>query len=116
MTLFAAWLTAIYGKQKYTKQITSPILPCLLAIKRKAPSWPCFRGERANRLDPSTDQPANKENPMSKFVSRFMNDESGATAIEYGLIVALIAVAIITAVGLIGGKLKTAFETINGKL
>ena len=53
---------------------------------------------------------------MSKFVSRFMNDESGATAIEYGLIVALIAVAIITAVGLIGGKLKTAFETIEGKL
>ena len=53
---------------------------------------------------------------MSKFVSKFMNDESGATAIEYGLIVALIAVVIITAVTTLGTKLNTAFETINGKL
>ena len=53
---------------------------------------------------------------MSKFVSRFMNDESGATAIEYGLIVALIAVVIISAVSILGGKLNTAFETINTKL
>ncbi len=50
---------------------------------------------------------------MTKFVSRFMNDESGATAIEYGLIVALIAVVIITAVTAIGNKLNTAFGTIN---
>jgi Flp pilus assembly pilin Flp len=35
---------------------------------------------------------------MSKFVSRFMKDESGATAIEYGLIAALIAAVIVTAV------------------
>jgi Flp pilus assembly pilin Flp len=35
---------------------------------------------------------------MTKFVTRFLNDESGATAIEYGLIVALIAVIIVTAV------------------
>ena len=53
---------------------------------------------------------------MSKFVSRFMNDESGATAIEYGLIVALIAVVIITAVTTLGTKLNTAFGTINSKL
>ena len=53
---------------------------------------------------------------MTKFVSRFMKDESGATAIEYGLIVALIAVVIITAVQILGGKLNTAFETINTKL
>ena len=39
---------------------------------------------------------------MSKFVSRFLKDESGATAIEYGLIAALIAAVIVTAVGLIG--------------
>lgn len=44
---------------------------------------------------------------MSKFVSRFMNDESGATAIEYGLIVALIAVVIITAFTTIGNNLNT---------
>jgi len=46
---------------------------------------------------------------MSKFVSRFMSDESGATAIEYGLIVALIAVVIITAVTTIGTKLGSGF-------
>ena len=53
---------------------------------------------------------------MTKFVSRFMNNESGATAIEYGLIVALIAVVIITAVTTLGTKLNTAFTAINTKL
>ncbi len=53
---------------------------------------------------------------MTKFVSRFLKDESGATAIEYGLIVALIAVVIITAVQTLGGKLNTAFGEINSKL
>jgi pilus assembly protein Flp/PilA len=53
---------------------------------------------------------------MTQFVSRFFNDEAGATAIEYGLIVALIAVVIISAVQILGGKLNTAFEAINAKL
>jgi pilus assembly protein Flp/PilA len=43
---------------------------------------------------------------MSKFVSRFINDESGATAIEYGLIVALIAVVVITAFTTLGTNLN----------
>jgi len=46
---------------------------------------------------------------MSKFVTRFLKDESGATAIEYGLIVALIAVVIITAVTTVGTNLSTKF-------
>ena len=46
---------------------------------------------------------------MSKFVTRFMKDESGATAIEYGLIVALIAVVIITAVTTVGTQLNAKF-------
>ena len=50
------------------------------------------------------------------IISRFVRDESGATAIEYGLIVALIAVVIITAVTTLGTKLNTAFGTINSKL
>jgi pilus assembly protein Flp/PilA len=50
---------------------------------------------------------------MSKFVTRFVKDESGATAIEYGLIVALIAVVIITAVTTIGTNLNTAFTKIG---
>jgi pilus assembly protein Flp/PilA len=44
---------------------------------------------------------------MSKFVTRFLNDESGATAIEYGLIVALIAVVVITAFTTLGSNLNT---------
>ena len=47
---------------------------------------------------------------MSKFVTRFIKDESGATAIEYGLIVALIAVVIITAVTTIGTNLNASFQ------
>ena len=39
-----------------------------------------------------------------KTIARFMNDESGATAIEYGLIAALIAVAIIAAATMLGGS------------
>ncbi|MBS0410072.1 MAG: Flp family type IVb pilin [Proteobacteria bacterium] len=50
---------------------------------------------------------------MSKFVTRFMKDESGATAIEYGLIVALIAVVIITAVTTVGSNLKTSFTSVG---
>ena len=53
---------------------------------------------------------------MSKFIARFLKDESGATAIEYGLIVALIAFVIIGAVTAIGGTLNTTFTTIDTKL
>ncbi|GLS01658.1 hypothetical protein GCM10007859_16740 [Brevundimonas denitrificans] len=47
---------------------------------------------------------------MTKFVSKFMSDESGATAIEYGLIAALIAVVIISAVTALGSTIKTKFN------
>ncbi|HST91030.1 MAG TPA: Flp family type IVb pilin [Brevundimonas sp.] len=50
---------------------------------------------------------------MTKFVSRFMNDESGATAIEYGLIAALIAVVIISAVTALGTTIKAKFEAVT---
>ena len=53
---------------------------------------------------------------MSKFVTRFLNDESGATAIEYGLIVALIAVVIASVVTTLGGSLKASFTKVNGKV
>ena len=51
-----------------------------------------------------------------KFVSRFLKDQSGATAIEYGLIAALIAVIIIGAVSTVGTKLSTTFSTVAGSL
>ena len=53
---------------------------------------------------------------MTKFVSRFLKDESGATAIEYGLIAALIAVVIITGVTAVGTGLSTTFNTLQSKL
>jgi pilus assembly protein Flp/PilA len=53
---------------------------------------------------------------MTKFMTRFAKDESGATAIEYGLIVALIAVVVITAVTTLGKNLNTTFTTIGAKL
>jgi pilus assembly protein Flp/PilA len=42
--------------------------------------------------------------------------ERGASAVEYGLLVGLIAVAIIVTVGLLGGQLNTLFETVNTEL
>ncbi|MBV9511859.1 MAG: Flp family type IVb pilin [Caulobacteraceae bacterium] len=53
---------------------------------------------------------------MSAFCKRFKDDECGATAIEYGLIVALIAVVIIGAVSTLGGHLNNGFGKINTKL
>jgi pilus assembly protein Flp/PilA len=53
---------------------------------------------------------------MKNLVSRFVKDESGATAIEYGLIAAGIAIAIITAVQGVGTKLSGNFTTISTSL
>jgi len=49
---------------------------------------------------------------MSLFFARFHRDDSGATAIEYGLIVALIAVVIIAAVTTVGTNLSSQFNTV----
>ena len=53
---------------------------------------------------------------MKNLVTRFATDESGATAIEYGLIASLIAVAIIGVVTTTGTKLVTTFGAINAGL
>ena len=53
---------------------------------------------------------------MTQFMKRFAQDESGATAIEYGLIAALIAVVIITAVTTLGTNLSSKFNTIASKV
>lgn len=50
------------------------------------------------------------------MISRFLKDQSGATAIEYGLIAGLIAVVIITSVTAIGTKLNGKFTTISNSL
>ena len=51
---------------------------------------------------------------MVKHIVRFMKEEDGATAVEYGLMVALIAVVIIGAVRLIGTNLNTTFTNVAG--
>ena len=53
---------------------------------------------------------------MKQLFTRFANDESGATAIEYGLIAAGIAVVIITAVNSVGTALTTMFEGVASEL
>jgi pilus assembly protein Flp/PilA len=53
---------------------------------------------------------------MNKLVMLFLKDNSGATAIEYGLIAAGISVAIVTIVGTVGGKLVTTFTTVSNAL
>ena len=52
---------------------------------------------------------------MKTFFSRFVKDESGVTAIEYGLIATLVAVAIITGATALGGKLDTMFSNLASK-
>jgi pilus assembly protein Flp/PilA len=53
---------------------------------------------------------------MSKLLVRFAKDESGATAIEYGLIAALIALAIMFGAGALGNAINNQFNRIAGKL
>jgi pilus assembly protein Flp/PilA len=53
---------------------------------------------------------------MRKLLSRFATDQSGATAIEYGLIAAGIGVAVITLVGQIGDEVRTMFTALRDQL
>ncbi|HEX4411471.1 MAG TPA: Flp family type IVb pilin [Xanthobacteraceae bacterium] len=53
---------------------------------------------------------------MKTILSRFVKDESGATAIEYGLIAAGISVAIIAVVQGLGTKLNTTFSSVSSAL
>ncbi len=53
---------------------------------------------------------------MTKLIARFAKDESGATAIEYGLIAALIALAIMVGAGALGNAINNQFLGIAGVL
>lgn len=53
---------------------------------------------------------------MTNLMKRFAKDESGATAIEYGMIAALVAVVIISALTILGSKLNTTFTSVSGSL
>jgi pilus assembly protein Flp/PilA len=53
---------------------------------------------------------------MFATIAKLLKDEAGATAIEYGLIAALIAVAAVTVMGTVGTNLSTTFSTVANKL
>lgn len=53
---------------------------------------------------------------MTQILNRFVADKSGVTAIEYGLIAALLAVVIIAAVSLVGTNVSNTFSTVAGSL
>lgn len=53
---------------------------------------------------------------MSNIFARFVKDESGATAIEYGLIAALIALAIMVGAGAVGNALDDKFQSVANTL
>ena len=72
---------------------------------RRSPVW--------GRVGPHRGQ---KEFAMKNLISSFFEDETAATAIEYGLIAAGISVAIITVVGTLGVKLNTVFSQVQTAL
>ena len=51
---------------------------------------------------------------MVKHIVRFMREEDGTTAVEYGLMIALISAALVAAVALLGGNLATRFTAVAG--
>lgn len=53
---------------------------------------------------------------VSKIISKIFHNQNGATAIEYGLIAALIAVAAVTAMGSVGDSLSTRFNAVSTEL
>ena len=57
-----------------------------------------------------------KEKTMLEMMKKFVRDEEGVTAIEYGLIAALIAVVIVVAVGEVGENLNSVFEKVRDEL
>jgi pilus assembly protein Flp/PilA len=67
-------------------------------------------------VTPAEDPPLQLEDVMLARITKFRRDDTGATAVEYGLMAALIAVAIITAVTTLGTNLTTIFNNVAGAL
>jgi pilus assembly protein Flp/PilA len=53
---------------------------------------------------------------MMTMLRKLWSDEEGATAVEYGLIVAAIAAVIVVTVGILGGQVNTAFKTVSDNM
>ena len=86
------------------RQIVQILLMVMILGLRYRRTSPPIEGLSAKPLGSSS---------MKVLLTRFVEDESGATAIEYGLIAAGISVAIITVVGTLGSSLKTTFTSVQ---
>jgi len=94
----------------------SSSLPC--HEQRAAPSFvhrDSSRSINLSKLNPRCFQSIGV-GTLSKLINRFLSDDGGATAIEYGLIVALIAVVVISAVTLVGTSLSTQFASVGATI
>jgi pilus assembly protein Flp/PilA len=69
---------------------------------------------RVNEI--SSNQPTSPGDAYMKTLAKLFRDDSGATAIEYGLIAALIAVVVVTALTTVGGNLKNTFNSVATNL
>jgi pilus assembly protein Flp/PilA len=75
-----------------------------------------FRWDHETVAREGADEGEETMSTITYVLSALRRDEKGATAIEYGLIAALIAVVIITTVTLVGGNLSTMFQTVADSL
>jgi pilus assembly protein Flp/PilA len=80
------------------------------------PSQLSVRAKPNGSLTPLQWRPAEGIPDMKTSARRFLRNESGATAVEYGLILAGIAIAALTALGTLSGAMTTFFTTLAGKL
>ena len=97
-------------------RISVSILTCVQYLLGNVSGW--FRVSRSNPVFwiSSDSHVWIKELPMKNLFVRFLKDDSGATAIEYGLIAAGISVAIIAVVNGLGSTLNTKFTSISTQL
>jgi pilus assembly protein Flp/PilA len=86
---------------------------CIIALTKR--DGPLPHGRQTLHCSPAAER-RHPMNTLAKLVVRFARDESAATAIEYGLIAAGIACAIIAVVGKMGTKLNTTFTSISTAL
>jgi pilus assembly protein Flp/PilA len=96
-------------KAKFTLASGRRVCPIELTLPKELGSHGYCVKHNAERGDPTPDGVLF----MKNLIARFAKDESGATAIEYGLIAAGIAVAIITVVQGLGTKLSNTFQNIT---
>jgi pilus assembly protein Flp/PilA len=102
--------------------LTTAIYRKLSAIALTTRQGAQFRREQVRQPGDKNTRPRTRvdrnrqELLMTNLVKRFAGDESGATAIEYGLIAAGISVAIITVVNSLGTQLKSTFTNISSQL